>query len=454
MIYIMNTSIGSASSTSNKTRYGSNGIVTFSDDGLIATKCINKINANSNNEIDFSTYREICFLKQFYKLKNIPIVDNFVEYQDKFVIQMNNCGITLYEYIQHYNYTIRMQNFNFIFINIIKVLIQLHENNILHGDLKCTNICFNPETMLISLVDFGSVSIKTFNKYEKSLYTYDHSAPELLLNNTITEQSEIWSLGIIMITYIFKDILTHRYIDIKSKSTIKQDLINVYKDIQNGERSWITSDSLIQLNNNKKLQNLLIDMLSFDPGKRPKLRYILSNYFGENNIENSINLQFRYKKNINLFDNTIITILDRKEQIELIYYVLSQYDSLHLLVFIIELLDNILNYISNITLDEYKKYAATCTHMTLNYIYQTKAFLHEPVFDIFGIYCDTEYVNNLEFNIFKIMKYKMIFDTFDKYIKESNINYLSIMNTILPYDNVCNNNDFMLKKYYGYNNIS
>jgi serine/threonine protein kinase len=438
---------------------GAHGIVAFSLDGTTANKCVNIINPDVNCELDFSTFREVCFLKQFYKLKNIPEIKEFKEYKDKFVITMNNCGMTLLDFINHFNYTTRMEHFRCIFTSLIKTLIQFHSNNILHGDLKSSNICINPDTSQTTIVDFGYASLKTADRYNISLYTYDHIAPEILLDDYMDERSEVWVLGIIMITYIFRNIVTMSLIN-KDADDIRSNLKKEYMKIRKGERDWITANTLNL--EDKKLAYLLQDMISFDPSKRPSLEYIMYNYFDERSIPEIKYLQFRYVKNVNLFNEVhYITLIDRKNSINKIYNFLNECNVLHLLTFTIELLDLIINLEKNMSLNEYNLYTLACTHLALNYMIQNKHILYTSMIDYFNINnyvnIDLNQINKIELHIFKLLNYKLAFDLFDKYISFDNnnpINYKCILFVLLTYENTCSDIDFMLKKYDEYKDIT
>uniref|UniRef100_A0A6U6K7F4 Calmodulin n=1 Tax=Odontella aurita TaxID=265563 RepID=A0A6U6K7F4_9STRA len=83
---------------------------------------------------------------------------------------------------------------------ILRAISYMHKRNVCHRDIKLENIMYeNPDvTSPIKLIDFG-LSNK-FTKGEKMLKacgTVYTAAPELLLGTGYTEQTDIWSIGIV-----------------------------------------------------------------------------------------------------------------------------------------------------------------------------------------------------------------------------------------------------------------
>ncbi|XP_053328210.1 serine/threonine-protein kinase 17B [Spea bombifrons] len=92
-------------------------------------------------------------------------------------------------------------------IQIIRILRQilegvhfLHQNNIVHLDLKPQNILFsscNPRGD-IKIVDFGlSRKLSSTNELHEIMGTIDYTAPEILNYEPITTSADIWSVGVI-----------------------------------------------------------------------------------------------------------------------------------------------------------------------------------------------------------------------------------------------------------------
>lgn len=425
---------------------GTNGIVTFSEDGRIATKMMDVYNKNIDGELNFSALREISFLKQFYSIPHIPHVYSINEQTDKFIIVMNNCGMTLLDFINHSNYTTRMEHFNTIFIDVITALINIHANYILHGDIKSANICYNPNLKQASIIDFGSVGIKIGNKYNKTLYTFDHLAPEIILKNHIDEKSEVWALGIIMVNFIHKSIITHMLVNHESNNFYR-DLSTAYNEIDSGKRRWIDIEDL-DIDDNPKLGKLIISMLSFEPTNRPKLQNILFDYFGATTIPILIGVDDgSQKKDPNIFNKCKkIGIDSRNKQIEKIYSVLKSLYSLDIFSYVIELLDKYINLNPFIGNKRYDIISASCIHIVMNIVDQTNPTSYKTIFNKFNLSFSIDEINHFETHICNILSYKMIYNLFDK-IDQSEIDYDRVKQIIKNYNWVCLGSKYMRDKY-------
>ncbi|KYO33671.1 serine/threonine-protein kinase 17B isoform A [Alligator mississippiensis] len=83
---------------------------------------------------------------------------------------------------------------------ILEGLICLHENNIVHLDLKPQNILLSSLHPLgdVKIVDFGmSRKIESASELRHIMGTIDYLAPEILNYDPITTATDIWNIGII-----------------------------------------------------------------------------------------------------------------------------------------------------------------------------------------------------------------------------------------------------------------
>lgn len=92
-------------------------------------------------------------------------------------------------------------------IRIVKVLADvmnyLHANNILYGDIKDTNVMYNPETKEVKLLDFGMSRLLNEKPTEESyatslLSTPKYVAPETGTRFRIYKKTDVFQLGILL----------------------------------------------------------------------------------------------------------------------------------------------------------------------------------------------------------------------------------------------------------------
>ena len=137
---------------------------------------------------------------------NIVRIYEFYESDYYFYLINENCeGGELFNYIN--KSTLNEQQLSVIFYQVFSGLCYLHENNILHRDMKPENILIaNKEIDLLSdeeyfwikIIDFGTAKIFEQNKSENSIVgSAYYIAPEVL-NQDYNEKCDTWSVGVIL----------------------------------------------------------------------------------------------------------------------------------------------------------------------------------------------------------------------------------------------------------------
>lgn len=92
-----------------------------------------------------------------------------------------------------------------ICLKILKAIEEAHNNNVIHRDIKPTNIMYSMETNDLKIIDFGTSKIKSIIEQETTLpfYSPNFSAPEVVKGNSTTEASDIYSIGAVMFYILF-----------------------------------------------------------------------------------------------------------------------------------------------------------------------------------------------------------------------------------------------------------
>ena len=239
-------------------------------DNKIAMKIIdkNKMNINDNNNIlneekeDMKS--EINILKKLSH-PNIVKIFEFYETDNYFYIITEFCKSgELSKYINNNNLT--ESQLCVIFYQVFSGLMYLHENHIIHGDLKPQNILISSKEnnsvsneiySWIKIIDFGTAKMfkKEIIKGNDIVGTLYYIAPEVFSSNSdnYDEKSDIWSVGIILYKALTKK---YPFIGKSDDETVLSILENDY------------DDSLL-MNYSDELKDLIKNLLMKDPNKRP-----------------------------------------------------------------------------------------------------------------------------------------------------------------------------------------
>jgi serine/threonine protein kinase len=150
---------------------------------------------------------------------------------------------------------------------ILNGIVYLHENRIIHRDIKCSNILINKD--IIKLADFGcTFCFDDSNTYKNAILsgTVPWMAPEMIKKEKFGNKIDIWSLGCTIV------------------------------EMLNGERPWIECPTVARIfymvsielekpiiknekNLSKELKNFINDCLQHDPAIRPTSKFLQSHKF-------------------------------------------------------------------------------------------------------------------------------------------------------------------------------
>jgi eukaryotic translation initiation factor 2-alpha kinase 4 len=173
---------------------------------------------------------------------------------DKFVfIQMELCKQNLKEYLNEN----KLNNYKkqIICKQIINGLKYIHKNEIIHRDLKLTNI-FIDYNNNIKIGDFG-LAKNIYDLNYDEVGTFSYIAPEILVGNNYDFKADLYSIGIIIL-------------EVFSEFTTEMEKIVTIKDIKNGKKIFDNND----------LNDLLLKLINDDPNKRvlPVKMDLISDY--------------------------------------------------------------------------------------------------------------------------------------------------------------------------------
>ena len=234
--------------------------------------------------------------KEIYLLINLASYDYFSKKVSfKFNIDKNYIftfanenKISLSNLIDSQNFNIleNKQLIQWIIYQITFGLYTLHSNNVIHHDIKPSNILINGEGG-ISIIDFGSAIFKGEKSYD---FTLSYAAPELLLNYDykIDEKIDIWGLGVIMLELLLKQNKIFYNEDITGPTDQLNYILPKFGFNSNNPIKYLKNE----LKNNKNIKfkiekeildkiddknavDLILNLLSFDPKERKSAKEIL-----------------------------------------------------------------------------------------------------------------------------------------------------------------------------------
>jgi translation initiation factor 2-alpha kinase 4 len=122
---------------------------------------------------------------------------------NKFIcIQMEMCKNTLKKFLLENKNKLSIEYKKIIIKQIVYGLKYIHEQNIIHRDLKLQNIFISHDNN-IKIGDFG-LAINIYDVKYEEVGTYGYIAPEIFNGETHTIKTDLYSLGVIMSEIIFE----------------------------------------------------------------------------------------------------------------------------------------------------------------------------------------------------------------------------------------------------------
>ena len=254
------------------------------------------INSKKPKEVDY--LRQI--LKLIYFLGSLANQTYFPK--SKFLLSKNQEYLFIYNkgnniplyyliYSQKTDYLNNKELIRWIIYQISAGLYILHSNNIIHHDLKASNILINQEGgVLIS--GFDSSILKGENSIS---YTLSYSSPELLINLETDEKIDIWDLGILMLELFCKK---HKILENEKIKTREEYIRYILSYFGNNEKysiddlkrllkenkdiKFTLNEEILKAIDDKEAIDLISNLLVFNPNKRYSAKEVLdSNYLKE-----------------------------------------------------------------------------------------------------------------------------------------------------------------------------
>lgn len=177
-------------------------------------------------------------------------------------------SLTLFEFIDKTEINYRLKFTESFIKQLFSAVHYLHSNNIIHTDLKSSNILIkfdNYDKIKIKIIDFGSCYIDGLTEKNSIVSTYTVRAPEVYRYDCDYDNKiDVWSMGVVIFRYITNFYILHPKIHNESCDISK--LNYIYYFLENDMNKVITNDNVKFL-----LQKMLVN----DPNKRYNINKII-----------------------------------------------------------------------------------------------------------------------------------------------------------------------------------
>lgn len=133
--------------------------------------------------------------------------EEILHFTDSTAIVMPLARTNVYEYLKsHPNVTTLQQKIQWIY-SVIQAVAVLHQQNIIHGDIKSTN-CIITTDKQCKLCDFSlSLVSNPSIRHKHVVCTYTHRAPEIIQGREWSFPVDIWALGCTIYEILYSKVL-------------------------------------------------------------------------------------------------------------------------------------------------------------------------------------------------------------------------------------------------------
>ena len=230
-----------------------------------------KIAKKGDAELNALIAREFSILSQFEHRNIVRVFDCGVTKSNRayFVTEFAS-GVPINRYFNGYSVELVRA-----MLQLLDALIQIHNRDFVHSDLKPEHIIYDPEMKRTVLIDFGFSSIK--NELLGPRGTFGYIAPEVLKGLNLDQRSDLYSLGVILFQIVFPhrtgDDTSFRY-DVKKSTSLSGVDGSVPKELREMIRRILADEPAFRPST-RDIYEVFIKLLAQKETARPPIKISL-----------------------------------------------------------------------------------------------------------------------------------------------------------------------------------
>ena len=191
----------------------------------------------------------------------IGYFESFVEEKALMIVMEYAQGGTMYNFLEErHGKLLDEEEIVRLFVQILLAIHHVHQQNILHRDLKTQNILLNKTRKVVKIGDFGiSKILSSKSKANTIIGTPCYISPELCEGKPYNQKSDIWALGCVL----YELATLKRAFEASNLPAL---VLKIMKANFNPISERYSED----------FKKLVLSMLHLDPAKRPSLARIMA----------------------------------------------------------------------------------------------------------------------------------------------------------------------------------
>jgi len=186
---------------------GGFGKVYAAEHEILGTKvCVKRNTFPSEEDVELLKY-EARLLWQLDEHHSIPAIKDFflLDEENAAMVLKFIEGKTLEELVDKKG-PIHPEDASWITERLLGALYYIHCHGVVHTDVKPQNVFIEPRKRDIKLIDFGLASFKPTSATKPLGYTPKYAAPELIIKNPPTPETDLYGVGMVMLRALGGDI--------------------------------------------------------------------------------------------------------------------------------------------------------------------------------------------------------------------------------------------------------